>query len=234
MANDIQCQHHKGTNEMPSMCISIVPIFNHLDKSEMADIMKHTTPVLYRRNDIIYRAGEESRGLYIVHQGRVKIYRLSNQGKEQLIRILGPGDFTGEFSLFSDNIHDDYATALEQVQICMLTKQKFEQYLHKYPTVSVKVLQEFAERLSRLEHQTTSIALETTESRIAMYLAEQVERQQSDQITLTMSRKDIASFLGTTPETVSRKLTEFEQAGWILQEGQRRITIKDLDALLLV
>lgn len=67
-----------------------------------------------------------------------------------------------------------------------------------------------------------------------MYLAEQIEEQKSEHVTLPMSRKDLASHLGTTPETVSRKLTEFENAGWIKQTTQRDIQIVDLDALLLM
>lgn len=69
--------------------------------------------------------------------------------------------------------------------------------------------------------------------RIAMYLADLVEEQKSQSVTLPTSRKDIASHLGTSPETVSRKLTEFENAGWISQISQRKIKILDIDALLL-
>lgn len=67
----------------------------------------------------------------------------------------------------------------------------------------------------------------------ATVLAEQVEEQKSKRLTLPMSRKDLASHLGTSPETISRKLAEFEDAGWIKQTTQRNIQIVDLDALLL-
>ena len=87
-----QCEHHvAGTIEMQKMCISIVPIFNHLDASEMSEIVKETNSVKHPRGHTIYHAGDTSDGLYIVHKGRVKIYRLSETGKEQLVRILGPG-----------------------------------------------------------------------------------------------------------------------------------------------
>lgn len=221
-------------NDMKKMCISIVPIFNHLNADEMNEIMKTTNSVSHLRGQTIYSAGEPSDGLYIVHKGRVKIYRLSESGKEQLVRILGPGDFTGELSLFSESLHDAYAEAIEPVELCVMSRDVFQVFLLKYPAISLKVLTEFSTRLAQTEKQTANIAMESTETRIAMYLAEQIEEQKSEHVTLPMSRKDLASHLGTTPETVSRKLTEFENAGWIKQTTQRDIQIVDLDALLLM
>lgn len=215
-------------------CIAIVPIFNHLSDKEMADIVNETRPVTFERGETIYRAGESSDGLYIVHKGRVRIYRLSDSGKEQLVRILGPGDFTGELSLFNETEHDAYADAMERVEMCVMTREDFQTFLLKYPAISLKVLAEFSARLAQTENQAANIALESTETRIAMYLAQIAEKTNSRVIKLEMSRKDLASHLGTTPETVSRRLAEFEDAGWISQLSQRDIEVHDLDALLLV
>lgn len=230
MTTDNHCGHGM---EMQKTCISIVPIFNHLEIHEMNEIVKETNSVSHRRGQTIYRAGEQSDGLYIVHKGRVKIYRLSETGKEQLVRILEPGDFTGELSLFSESIHDAYAEALEPVELCVMGRDDFQQFLLKYPAISLKVLIEFSTRLAQTEKQAAHIAMESVETRIALYLANQVEQQKSNNIQLPMSRKDLASHLGTTPETVSRKLTDFQDAGWISQTTQRDIDILDLDALLL-
>lgn len=218
---------------MQKQCISIVPIFNHLDPAEMNEIVKTTNSVTHPRGQTIYSAGESSDGLYIVHKGRVKIYRLSETGKEQLVRILTPGDFTGELSLFTESVHDAYAEAMEPVELCVMDRQHFQRFLLKYPAISLKVLTEFSSRLAKTEKQAANIAMETVDTRIAMYLAELTEQTKSDAITLPMSRKDLASHLGTSPETISRKLAEFEDAGCIRQTSQRDIHIVDLDALLL-
>ena len=229
-----QCNHGNGRAEMQKMCISIVPIFNHLDPSEMNEIVKHTNSVSHSRGHTIYHAGDPSDGLYIVHKGRVKIYRLSDNGKEQLVRILEPGDFTGELSLFSETVHDAYAEAMQNVELCVMSRDDFQTFLLKYPAISLKVLGEFSSRLAKTEKQAARIALETTDTRIAMYLADLSEEKNSNRITLPMTRKDLASHIGTSPETISRKLTEFEDAGWIRQLSQREIEIVDMDALLLV
>ncbi|WP_262176022.1 Crp/Fnr family transcriptional regulator [Saccharococcus sp. Marseille-Q5394] len=234
MTGNGQCRHGDGTAEMQKLCISIVPIFNHLEPTEMNEIVKHTHSVSHPRGHTIYHAGDISDGLYIVHKGRVKIYRLSESGKEQLVRILEPGDFTGELSLFSETVHDAYAEAMQKVELCVMSRDDFQKFLLKYPAISLKVLGEFSTRLAKTEKQAARIAMETTDTRIAMYLADLAEEWNSDRIELPMTRKDLASHIGTTPETISRKLAEFEDAGWIRQLSQREIQILDVDALLLV
>ena len=169
------------------MCISIVPIFNHLNPDEMNEIVKTTNSVTHPRGDTIYHAGEKSDGLYIVHKGRVKIYRLSETGKEQLVRILDPGDFTGELSLFNESVHDAYAEAMEVVELCVMSRADFQAYLLKYPAIALKVLTEFATRLGKTEKQSANIAMESAETRVAMYLADQVEEHKNKHITLPMS-----------------------------------------------
>lgn len=225
--------HTECQQNSQKLCISIVPIFNHLDPVEMLEIVKESHSSMHTKGQTIYQAGEKSDGLYIVHKGRVKIYRLSDNGKEQLVRILEPGDFTGELSLFNESVHDAYAEALEPVELCVMGRDNFQQFLLKYPAIALKVLTEFSTRLAKTEKQAASIAMESTETRVAIYLADLVEEQKCSNLTLPMSRKDLASHLGTTPETISRKLTDFEQAGWIKQSGQREIIILDLDSLLL-
>ena len=228
MTDSSQCTHTTHRS-----CISIVPIFNHLSTDEMNEIVQTTHSASHAKGQTIYSAGEASDGLYIVHKGRVKIYRLSESGKEQLVRILNPGDFTGELSLFNEETHNAYAEAIEPVELCVMNRNTFQQFLVKYPAISLKVLKEFSTRLAQTERQAASIALEPTDTRVALYLAELVEEANHDEINLPMSRKDIASHLGTTPETISRRLTEFEDAGWIRQLTQKKIKVLDLDALLL-
>ncbi len=230
MSEEKTCNHH-GSNKY---CISIVPLFNHLSNAELEEIVQAAHSVSYPRGQMIYRSGEPSEGLYIVHKGSMKIYRLSGNGKEQLVRILGPGEFTGELSLFAESLHEAYAESLEPLELCVMSREALQSFLLKYPQIALKMLSEFSSRLATSEKQAARIATETVESRIAMYLSGQVEAQKQSTIQLPMSRKDLASHLGTTPETISRKLGDFQAAGWILQQGQREIEIIDLDALLLV
>lgn len=216
-------------------CISIVPIFNHLEEYQMDEIMQVVRSVSFEKGEIIYRQGDKSDSLYIIHRGKVRIYRLSESGKEQIVRILNPGDFTGELALFKEGVHEEFAEAMENTDICLIHREDLQTFLLKYPTISLEILAEFSERLEESEKQTTRFATEKVETRIALFLAECLEKgQTSNKIELPMPKKDLASYLGTTPETLSRKLTELEKSGLIKQKGNKIIEIVDLDELLIV
>jgi len=222
-------------SNIEALCVSMVPIFNHLPSQHLASISKLAKSRTFERGEFIHRSGEHSNQLCIVHRGRVKVYRLSESGKEQLVRILTPGDFTGELAMFSsDSFHETYAQALEKADICSIQRTDLQALLLEHPSISLHILNELAARLGKSEQQSTSIATDSVETRIGLFLAEQVEQQGSSQLTIPMSRKDLASFLGTTPETISRRLAQFEESGWIKQSGQRGVLILDLDALLLL
>lgn len=227
--------HHHGDDEDHESCISLVPIFNHLEKDQMDEIMRVTHTVTYRKGENLHRSGDMSDSLYIVNKGRIKIYRLSESGKEQLLRILAPGDFTGELALFSETIHESYAEAMEEASVCTIKRSEFQSLLLRYPSISLKLLVAFSNRLKQSEKQTTRFATEKVETRIALFLAECVSQEnQSMIIELPMNKKDLASYLGTTPETISRKLSDLENEGYIKQISNRKIEILDLESMLMV
>lgn len=226
--------HHSQESEFHDVCISVVPIFNHLEEEQMEEIMGVTKPFSFKKGEIIYRAGDTSDSLYIVSKGKIRIYRLSEFGKEQLVRILTPGDFTGELALFRESIHEAYAETMSETSVCTISSSDLQEFLLKYPTISLKILSEFSNRLETSEKQTTRFATEKVETRLALYLTECLEGEEgSTELVLPMSKKDLASYLGTSPETISRKLTDLENDGYIKQNEGRRIQILDLDGLLL-
>ncbi|MBF2756364.1 Crp/Fnr family transcriptional regulator [Staphylococcus sp. GDY8P57P] len=228
-----QCCHHQHGH---AECIRIVPIFNHLKDSQMDLIAESAKTLHLQKGEMLFRADEEDDTLYIINSGKARIYRLSDSGKEQLVRILNPGDFTGEVAIFQPgSIHENYAEALQNTSICLIKREDLQEYLVKYPQISLKILSEVTMRLKDSEKQTTQVAIENVETRIISFLAENVEKGSgnSPTIILPMSKKDLASYLGTTPETISRKFTNLEELGLIKQLPKKKIKIMDLDQLLL-
>lgn len=224
---DAACEH------VPTVCVSRVPIFNHLPPKALAVIAGKATMRSHDRRQVLHRPGDPSNKLFIVHHGQVKVYRLSDTGKEQLVRILNSGDFAGELALFSAIKHDSYAETMQPSEICTISQADVRELLLQYPDISLHILAELSRRLGASEKQTAAIATASINARLAQYLADLAEHENSASFRLPMSRRYLASYLGTTPETVSRRLGEFEDAGWIHQTGQRKVTILDLDALLL-
>mgnify|MGYP000921568847 CR=1 FL=1 len=221
---DCKCEHCKGRT-----CIEIVPIFSNLNYDEMMEIAGIITQKTFEKGELIYFSGDKGEKLYVIHTGKVKITRLSDDGKEQVIRVLGPGEFMGELSLFSSSPLTDNAEALEKTTVCMIAAEKIKELMRKYPTIAFKVMEELSERLEKAENLIEKINLLDVEKRLAKTLINMANDQ--NEVALKMSKKDLASHLGMTQETLSRKLSNFQDLGLIKLIGQRRIIIIDKVAL---
>lgn len=224
------CDHNKGIDSK-HLCVSKVPFFNHLDADEMLKIASMSRHVDFKKGEIIYHEGDPLEYLYIVHQGRVKSYQLFESGKEQLLRILEPGEFMGELALFTEKVLDNYAEAMAKTNICMIHRSDMQRLMQEHPTIAVKILEQFSSRLEQTEKLVGQLSSKDVETRTANYLIELSDETNTDEIILPMSKKDLASYLGTTQETISRRLSGFQTNGWIEQKGHRNIKLIDKQAL---
>jgi CRP/FNR family transcriptional regulator len=209
--------------------VEIVPIFSTLSPVELDEVGSITFDKTYAKGEAIYRAGDRKGKLYIVHKGRVRVYRISVDGKEQLVRMVGPGQFIGELSLFSSLATTDYADAAEPSVLCMIDGSRLKQLMGEHPSIALKVMEELSKRLEEAESLIEGINLRTVEQRLARFLLSETER--AAEFTLQMSKGDLASRLGMSQETLSRKLAAFEEGGLIELKGQRGIVILDAAAL---
>lgn len=226
----------ESTNKSANLlCVSMVPIFNHLEYADQKEIARTSGSKTYRKTELIYQAGDPSEYLYIVHKGKVKLYSLSESGKEQLIRILEPGDFMGELAIFTDEWLTSFAEATEYTEICTIHKSDLHALLIEKPAISFKILAESSKRLMEAERSIERLSSQDVEMRLASYLIEQAEKTSSAgtsiEVVLPMSKKDLASYIGTSRETLSRRLSRFEDIGLIRQTGQRKVKIIDFDSL---
>jgi CRP-like cAMP-binding protein len=234
----MKCSHTNEDLGPIKLCVSGVPIFNPLSNSEMQEVAEMGISKTYNKGELIYQPDDSSENLLIIHKGRVKIYQVAETGKEQLLRILEPGDFMGELSLFTNETIASFAEAMIRTEICMIKRTNLQELLLNHPKISMKILEEFGRRLSNAEKTIERLSLQDTEKRTASYLVELVKAHVDlehalppFQLTLPMSKKDLSSFIGATQETLSRRLSTFQDRGWISQTGQRNITIVDFEAL---
>lgn len=212
-----------------STCIEIVPIFSSLTQEEMLEIAAITTDKTFDKGEMIYLAGDKGEKLFVIHKGRIKISRLSSKGKEQVIRVLGPGEFMGEISLFSPLPMTDNGEVIEKSTMCMIEGAKLKVLMQKYPTIAFKVMEELSKRLERAENLIQDINLHSVEQRLAQTLLTMSEGK--GEVTLKMTKGDLASQIGMSQETLSRKLSSFQEEGLIKLIGQRKIIILDRDKL---
>ncbi|OJF91854.1 Crp/Fnr family transcriptional regulator [Alkalibacterium sp. 20] len=226
-------QHTCGSSRQG--CVSMVPIFNHLDTDHLDEIMKVVDSKSFKKGELVYRAEETSDVLTIVNKGSLRIYRLSGSGKEQLVRVLKSGEFTGELALFNETVHENYAEAMVPTAVCQITRSSLQKLLISYPSIAIKILQELSARVNQSEQQAARFTTESTEQRLATYLVDLLDPDsQSNVVTLPLTKKDLASYIGTTPETVSRKLKELEEMQLIKRISSSKISILDEDELLFL
>lgn len=214
-----------------TLCVAKVPFFNHLSNDEMQRIVGKSMHRNFKRNETIFSDGDPLDYLYIVHQGRVKVYQLFESGKEQLLRIVEPGEFMGELALFTKKELDSYGEAMEDTEICMIHRRDMQTLMAEYPSIAIKILEQFSNRLEQTEKLIGDLSAKNVETRIAGYLLDLAEKRNTTEIVLPMSKKDLASHLGTTQETISRRLSDFQMNQIIEQKGHRFMKIMDKEAL---
>lgn len=220
-----------------TLCAKKVPIFSFLSDEELKKIVQMTGHKVYKKGDLICSEGTKSETLYIINEGGVKIVKLTKEGKEQIVHIFTSGDFFGELSLFSDN--DTYnfdVYAISDLKVCTLTKQNMDDILINNPKISLKLLQVITKRLSETENLAQNLATNDAEIRIAYMLLEFAEKygvitNQGLQVNLPISREEMASYVGVTRETISRKLSIFEELGIITSKGNKLLIINQLGRL---
>lgn len=215
------CCHCLTEEQEP--CAGKISIFRHLDRESLMKISNLAVHQEFKKGAILF-SPERNPGLFLISEGKVKVYEISSSGKEQLLRVLDKGDFVGEEALFSSTETFTFGEALTDMKACFIRREEFLDLLMQYPSISLKLLEEFNRRIVHSGHQATSNTAETVLVRLVSYLLDLSNAQESDSVVLPLSMKELAAFLSTTPETLSRKVGYLEKEGVIKKKG-RKITI---------
>jgi CRP-like cAMP-binding protein len=205
-----------------------IPMFADLRDEILEKIFSLMQKRLYKRNNMILMEEDAGDTLFILNQGSVKITRLSDDGREVILSILGDGDFFGEMSIFDGESRSANVIALEDSEVFVLKRGDFLDLLEKHPKIAIALLQELAIRLRRSDQQIEGLSLSDAESRIAMSiirLAEDLGVIKLGQVIIDNLpfQQDVANMAGTSRETVSRMLKLLERKGWIKRKGRQLI-----------
>lgn len=222
-----QCLHKRECTE--KSCVHRVPIFSNLTEEEMDKVLMTISHKNYKKGETIYLEGEIAERLIVINKGKVKISKATEDGKEQIIRILNAGDFMGELSLFAQYPLKNNADSLEDTSVCIIDSEKIHGLIENNPSIALKIIKELSLRLGRTEELIESIGLRDVEQRLADILLKSADEKNI--VKLSISKKDLAAHMGMSKETLSRKLSSFQEKGFISQEGQRKIIILNRKAL---
>ena len=211
--------------------IATVPLFEGLPKVQHEELARIAVNSSYKKNQIIFSEGDEGAGFYAIISGRVKIYKLSPEGKEQILHIMGPGEIFGEVPVFTGQGYPAFAEANSQSLLLFFPRSEFIELLKKDPSLSLNMLAVLSWRLRKFAALVEDLSLKEVPGRLAAYLLYLSKRASSEtEFGLDISKGQLASILGTIPETLSRILGKMGRRGLISSRGSR-IRILDRTAL---
>jgi CRP/FNR family transcriptional regulator len=211
--------------------IARVPLFEGLPREQIEDLAMIVTDQGFRKGEPIFSEGEDANGFYVVITGRVKIFKLSSEGKEQILHFFGPGEPFGEVPVFTGQHFPAHAEAIEESRVFFFPRKSFVDLIKKNPSLALNMLAVLSKRLRRFAALVDDLSLKEVPGRLAAYLLFMSEQNQgSVNLDLTITKAQLASLLGTIPETLSRILGKLSSQGLIETDG-RRIRILDQEAL---
>lgn len=211
--------------------ISAIPIFNGLPDDQIKAIKRIALEKQVNRGEILFSEGDEGRGFYVVVGGRIKVFKVSPEGKEQILHILGPGQPFGEVSVFAGQKFPANAQALDKGRVLFFPRAAVVDLIEANPSLALNMLAVMSKKLRQFAVQIENLSLKEMPARLASYLIYLAQEQQSDQaVTLKISKGQLASILGTIPETLSRVFAKLSGQDLIRVDG-KTITLLDRSGL---
>ncbi len=201
-------------------------LFSDLPREDLEILSQHKTCIRYKKGQTLFYEGTRPMGLFCINSGKVKVYKISSEGKEQILKLAKPGDFLGYRALISEEFYNSSATVIEEGAICYIPKADFLSILQKNPAFFRKMAKRVAHELGLMEQKLVTIAQKSVRERLAATLimlkeTYGMEGGESDLIDIALSREDLANIIGTATETVIRLLSEFKNQKLISLQGKK-------------
>ncbi|MBM3299963.1 MAG: Crp/Fnr family transcriptional regulator [Deltaproteobacteria bacterium] len=208
-----------------------IPLLEGLPSGQLNDLASIAIEKTFPRGATIFSEGEEAGGFYVATEGRVKIFKLSPDGKEQIIHIFGPREPFGEVPVFEGGRFPAHCEALERTVTLYFPRAAFVALIKDNPALALNMLAILSRRLRIFLTLVDNLSLKEVPGRLAAHLLYLSDREQgTDTLELDISKGQLASLLGTIPETLSRILTKMSKNEIIDIDG-RRVHIRDREAL---
>ena len=206
-------------------------LFGGLPEEQLEAVVKISVAKKFGKGEAIFFEGDPGNGFYMVAEGKVKIFKMSFAGKEHILHIFGPGEPFGEVPVFHGKPFPANAEALVKSTLIFFPREQFIALVHAHPSLALNMLAVLSLRLRRFVDQIENLSLKEVPARIAGYLLYLLEEQGSEEsVELEISKGQLASLLGTIPETLSRIFAKMSEEGLIDVDG-KKIRILDRAAL---
>ncbi len=216
------------------MCGNIsTSAFNNLEGEDLDRISDLKTCVSFKKGQVIMHEGARPQGVYCLHHGKAKMYKLGSEGKEQIIRFMTKGDLIGYRSILSDEAISASISALDDTFACYIPKSSFFEVIESNPKFSLNILTKACHELGETGKIITSLAQKTVRERLAevlLILRATFGETEEGNLDVSLTREEIANMVGTATESAIRLLSEFKDEGLIESHG-RRIKVLEVQQL---
>jgi CRP/FNR family transcriptional regulator len=206
-----------------SEILKTIQLFNGLTEQQLADLALIISEQDYRKGENIFAEGDDGVGFYILVSGQVKIYKLSMDGKEQILHIFGPGEPFAEAAVFTGRSFPAYADAMQNSRVLFIPRQAFVDLIKANPSLAMNMLGTLSMRLKKFAGMIEALSLKEVPGRLAAHLLLLSEQQGSNDFPLNINKTQLASLLGTIPETLSRIFNKLNSQGYLESNGLRII-----------
>lgn len=206
-----------------------ISIFQSLTQSEHSQLVMGANHRAAKSGSVLFREEDKADHIMIIHKGKVKLSRYTQEGKEMVLDILGKGTIYGDQRVFSGMNQGVNATALEDVNYCQIHRRDIEALILKAPQVGIKMLAELGAKHDRVNRMHEILSVSNAKARLAGFLLH--TGGETGQTDIRMSRDTLAASINLRHETISRKLRELEREGLISLKGHKSIALVNTDGL---
>ena len=211
---------------MDILDLQMIPLFSELSDNQLENISNFAVKQLYKKDNMVLIEEEIGSTMFVIVSGRVKISRISDEGREVILSILVDGDFFGEMAILDGQTRSANAVTLEDTELLIIRRENFLEMLHKYPQVAINLLKELAHRLRRSDSQIKSLSLQNALGKVASTLLRIADdsgiiKHGQVEISQLPPQQDLANMAGTSRETISRVIKSLNLLGYVKKEGSK-------------
>lgn len=208
--------------------LKYIPLFSELEDDDLQAIAKVAVRQSFRKDNMVLIEEEVGSTMFIILDGRVKISRISDEGREVILSIMSEGDFFGEMSILDGQARSANVVTLEDSTIMIIHREDFLRMMHDFPQIAINLLKELAHRLRRSDSQIKSLSLQNATGKVAstlLRIADDSGKIHLGQVEIPKlpPQQDLANMAGTSRETISRVLKSLSEKGYLRKEGNRLI-----------
>lgn len=225
----------KTDQKLSADILSKLPLFSELTIQQTKKIISICKIIHYKKNEIIFNEGDTYKGFYILLSGSVKIYKISFEGKESILHFIKPNESFGDVPLFEGGYYPVNAQVISDSVLVFIPGKEFTQLIKNNSTICFNMLVGFAKKMRRLTQKIEELSTKEVTNRFARYLLDEIKKNGTENlpepfIRITISKKNIASYIGTITDTLSRLLKKLHNEKIIRSSG-KSIFILDMNKL---